>query len=157
MDPSARSLRTLLLVLCAALVLAAGCQAKSDDSTDDTPPLEQKVPHEGDWGIYALDLSTEEVELIWSCNETISHLCLNHAGDEFAFSRKTGGTQDSNEEVFAIGVDGTGLRQLTSNSYRDLYPCYSPDDSKIAFPLLARFNPGHLCHEQRRQRPEAAL
>jgi len=116
-----------LLLLTIAVVLVAGCTAKTNPSTKRT------VPHQGDWGVYALDLSTEEVELIWSCNETVSHLCLNHAGDEFAFSSKTGGTQDSNEEIFVIGVDGTGLRQLTSNSYRDLYPCYSPDDSKIAF------------------------
>jgi Tol biopolymer transport system component len=123
--PSPRLL--LLLILIIAVVLVAGC------TTETTPPTNKTVPHEGDWGIYALELSNEEVELIWSCNETISHLCLNNAGDEFAFSCKTGGTQDSNEEVFVIGVDGTGLRQLTSNNYRDLYPCYSPDDAKIAF------------------------
>jgi len=127
MKASARSLRLSLLLLTVAVVLVAGCVAKTNPSTEKT------VPHEGDWGIYALDPSTEEVELIWSCSETISHLCLNHAGDEFAFSRKIGGDLDSNEEVFVIGVDGTGLRQLTSNNYRDLYPCYSPDDSKIAF------------------------
>jgi Tol biopolymer transport system component len=125
---SSRSLGlSLLLILTVAVILVAGCTAKTNPSTKKT------VPHQGDWGIYALDLSTEEIELIWSCNETISHLCLNHAGDEFAFSRKSGGTQDSNEEIFVVGVDGTGLRQLTSNNYRDLYPCYSPDDSKMAF------------------------
>ncbi len=117
----------LLLMLTIAVVLVMGCIASTNHSSG------REVSHQGDWGIYALDLATEEVELIWSCNETISHLCLNHAGDEFAFSSKTGGTQDSNEEVFVIGVDGTGLRQLTSNNYQDLYPCYSPDDSKIAF------------------------
>jgi Tol biopolymer transport system component len=118
---------SLTLILAVAAALSAGCAARTNPSTEKT------VPHQGEWGIYALDRSTEEVELIWSCNETISHLCLNHAGDEFAFSRKSGGTQDSNEEILAIGVDGTGLRQLTSNDYRDLYPCYSPDDSRIAF------------------------
>ena len=118
---------SLLLILCIAVVLVAGCPAKTSPSTERT------VPHQGDWGIYALDLSTEGVDLIWSCNETISYLCLNDAGDGFAFSRKTGGTQDSNEEIFVIGVDGTGLRQVTSNSYWDLYPSFSPDDSKIAF------------------------
>jgi Tol biopolymer transport system component len=117
----------LLLLFTIAVVLVAGCTAET------TPPTNRTVSHQGDWGIYALNPSTEEVELIWSCNETISHLCLNHAGDEFAFSRKTGGTLDSNEEIFTIGVDGTGLRQLTSNNYRDLYPCYSPDDSRMAF------------------------
>jgi Tol biopolymer transport system component len=128
MELSAKSSRaSLLLILTIAAVLVAGCPAKTN------PSAKRTVPHQADWGIYALDLSTQEVDLIWSCNETIAHLCLNHAGDEFAFSRKSGGTQDSNEEIFAIGVDGTGLRQLTGNSYRDLYPCYSPDDAKIAF------------------------
>jgi Tol biopolymer transport system component len=128
MQLSLKSARVpLLLILSIAVLLVAGCTAKTNPSTKRT------VPHQGDWGIYSLDLSTEEVELIWSCNETISHLCLNHAGDGFAFSRKSGGTQDSNEEIFVIGVEGTGLRQLTSNNYRDLYPCYSPDDDKIAF------------------------
>jgi Tol biopolymer transport system component len=118
---------SLLLILTVAVILVAGCTAKTNPSTKKT------VLHQGDWGIYALDLSTEEVELIWSCNETISHLCLNHAGDEFAFSNGISGTLDADSEVFVIGVDGTGLRQLTSNSYCDVYPCYSPDDSKIAF------------------------
>ena len=118
---------SLLLILTVAVILVAGCTAKTNPSTKKT------VPHQGDWGIYALDLSTEEVELIWGCNEPISHLCLNNAGDEFAFSNGISGTLDADSEVFVIGVDGTGLRQLTSNSYCDVYPCYSPDDSKIAF------------------------
>jgi Tol biopolymer transport system component len=101
-------------------------------------PSDKSVPHEGDWGIYSLNLSTQDVELIWSCNETISYLCLNHAGDEFAFSNGISGTLDAGSEVFVIGLDGTGLQQLTNNSYPDLYPCYSPDDSQIAFLSMRR-------------------
>ncbi len=133
MSISVKSLKTLLLVLCAALLLAAGCRSSNDNSTDGTVPQEQTVPHEGAWGIYALDLSTRDVDLIWSCSETITCRCLNHAGDRLAFSRKAGGTQDANEEIFVVGVDGTGLRRLTSNSYRDLFPSYSLDDTRIAY------------------------
>ena len=133
MSLSVRWLRPVLLVLCAALILAAGCQAKSDDSDDGTVPDEQTVPHEGAWGIYALDLSTQDVELIWSGNDTITCRCLNHAGNVLAFSRKADGTADSNEEIFSINVDGTGLRRLTTNSYRDLFPTYSPDDTRTAY------------------------
>jgi Tol biopolymer transport system component len=122
-----KSPRAPLMLLAIAVVIVAGCIAKNSPSTEKT------VPHEEDWGIYALDLSSDEVELIWSCNETISQLCLNHAGDQFAFSNGASGALDPGSDVFAIGVDGTGLRQLTSNSYSDLYPCYSPDDSQIAF------------------------
>ncbi len=132
MNLPVRTPRTLLLLLCAALVLAAGCRASSDDTEDGTHH-QQTVPQEGDWGIYALDLASQDVELIWSGNDTITCRCLNHAGDVLAFSQKAGGTADSNEEIFAIGVDGTGLRRLTDNSYRDLFPSYSPDDSRMAF------------------------
>jgi Tol biopolymer transport system component len=122
-----RYLRAVAVVaIIAAALFMSACSEQS-------PPTNSTVPHQGDWGIYALDLSTQDVALIWSTNEAISHLCLNHAGDTFAFSRRLGGNLESNEEVFAIAVDGTGLRQLTNNGYRDVYPCYSPDDSKIAF------------------------
>jgi len=117
----------VLVILVTAAILASGCSGKTSS------PISTTVPHQGDWGIYALDLSTQNVELIWSTDEAISNLCLNHAGDEFAFSCRVGGTLDSNEEILAIGVDGTGPRRLTNNSYWDLYPCYSPDDSRIAF------------------------
>ncbi len=134
MDPSARSLRTLLLVLCAALVLAAGCQAKNDDSTDDTPPLEQTVPHEGDWGIYALDLSTQDVDLVWSGNDT-DHMPLPQSCRRQCWPSPAmpAGLRTTDEDIFVIGVDGTGLRRLTDNGYRDLFPSYSPDDSRMAF------------------------
>lgn len=85
---SVRWLRSVLLVLCAALILSAGCQAGSDDSDDGTGLQEATVPHEGAWGIYALDLSTRAVELKWSGNDTITCRCLNHAGNVLAFSRK---------------------------------------------------------------------
>ncbi len=130
---SVRWLRSVLLVLCAALILSAGCQAGSDDSDDGTGLQEATVPHEGAWGIYALNLSTRAVELIWSGNDTITCRCLNHAGNVLAFSRKADGTRDSDEEIFSINVDGTGLRRLTGNSCRDLFPTYSPDDSRIAY------------------------
>jgi Tol biopolymer transport system component len=116
----------LLLILTIAVLLVASCTVKTNPSTTKT------VPRERDLGIYALDLSTEEVELIWSSNEGIWDLCLNNAGDEFAFSNGTRGL-GAGGEILVIGVDGTGLRQLTSNSYSEYYPCYSPDDSKIAF------------------------
>lgn len=118
--------RYALAALITAALLVSACSGQS-------LPTTRTVPREGDWGIYAFDLSTQDVALIWSANEAISHLCLNHAGDEFAFSRRVGGTLESNEEIFTIGVNGAGLRQLTDNGHRDLYPCYSPDDSRIAF------------------------
>jgi TolB protein len=116
-----------LVIFLAVSIFASACSQQYSTYPSRT------VPHQGDWGIYALELSTQDVELIWSTSQALSYLCLNHAGDKFAFSSRIGGTLESNEEIFTIGIDGAGLRQLTNNSYWDLYPCFSPDDSKIAF------------------------
>ncbi len=117
-------------MLMLAMVLAVSVACRPGEDSNGTGG---QVPHEGAWGIYSLDLDTGAVVLIWRCNDTITCRCLSHAGDVLAFSRKVDGTADSNEEIFTIGVDGTGLRRLTSNSYRDLFPSYSPDDSRMAF------------------------
>ena len=36
-------------------------------------------------------------------------------------------------EIYVVGVDGTGLRRLTSNRARDSGPAWSPDGRRIAF------------------------
>jgi len=41
--------------------------------------------------------------------------------------------RNSNREIYAINLDGTGEARLTNNSSRDFYPVFSPDGLKIAF------------------------
>jgi Tol biopolymer transport system component len=93
------------------------------------------VPNEGKYGIYALDLSTNKVALVYSTDDEIytSALRLNSAGDTFVFAQKIDGADDSNTEIFTLGIDGQNLKRLTSNGFLDLYPVWSPDDSQIAF------------------------
>jgi Tol biopolymer transport system component len=114
-----------LLLALFTLIVLVGCSKETSTSLS--------VPHQEAWGIYKLDLTTDETSLIWSSGEAISFLALNHAGDKFAFNQKVGGSLDTNEEIFLINTDGTGLTRLTSNNYRDIYPSFSPDDSKIVF------------------------
>ena len=45
-------------------------------------------------------------------------------------------------EIFAVGVDGTGLTQLTKNAESDFQPDFSPDGKKIAFVSRRNFAPG---------------
>jgi len=93
-----------------------------------------QVPREGQWGIYSLDLPTEDVSLIYgSADEIYSVLRLNRAGDHFVFAQRIGGTLDEQLEICSLGVDGTGFQRLTDNSYWDLYPAWSPDGTRIAF------------------------
>jgi Tol biopolymer transport system component len=93
----------------------------------------REVPHEGRWGIYALDLGTEDVRLIYSSDATLSVLRLNPAGDKLAFSMKVGGDDQNTEEIFTLDVDGQNLRQVTHNAYWDLFPAWSPDGARLAF------------------------
>jgi Tol biopolymer transport system component len=41
--------------------------------------------------------------------------------------------RDGNNEIYVIGVDGTGLSRLTSSPGKDLDPSFSPDGSNIVF------------------------
>ncbi|MFP5351244.1 MAG: TolB family protein [Actinomycetota bacterium] len=41
--------------------------------------------------------------------------------------------RDGDPEIFTIAPDGSGSRQLTSNTFWDTEPAWSPDGSKIAF------------------------
>ncbi|UCH51923.1 MAG: PD40 domain-containing protein [Chloroflexota bacterium] len=126
-----------------SLIVLAGCSSPAPNhepaitpTPSDTPPSksEQKsVPHVEKWGIYALDLATEKVELLYGSASQVSHLSLNKAGDRFAFSQKIDGDQDEHEEICTVDIDGGNFQSLTNNSYRDLYPVWSSDDAEIAF------------------------
>lgn len=98
-----------------------------------TVPEALSVPHEERWGIYSLDLFTEKTSLIYSAAERLSGLRLSHSGDRFVFSTLVGGADSTFEEICTIGMDGGDFQQLTDNGFWDLYPCWSPDDTQIAF------------------------
>jgi len=41
--------------------------------------------------------------------------------------------QDGNWEIYAVNIDGSGLKRLTNNTVRDGLPTWSPDGKSIAF------------------------
>jgi len=103
---------------------------------------DRKVPHEGKWGIYFYDLETEKTELVYSSATKISRIRLNNAGDRLVFYQQIGNSSECVvegspinlcEEICSIRVDGEDYRRLTNNEYWDLVPCWSDDDSQIAF------------------------
>lgn len=91
------------------------------------------IPHVERWGIYSLDLSNNKIDLIYSNENEISTLRLNHNDDNFVFSLMINGTDYNLSEICLIQKDGTQFQQLTDNTYWDLYPTWSPDGTKIAF------------------------
>jgi len=111
-------------------LLLVGCTPAEED-----PVLE--VPHVDRFGIYALDLATEEVDLIASSADGYNFLRLNSAGDRFIFTRQiddNGGVPDSlDEEICSIGIDGESFQRITHNDYWDMYPAFSPVDTTLVF------------------------
>jgi Tol biopolymer transport system component len=124
-----------ILTLSAVFVVAAVAIIALVNVLKITQPATNAVPHEGKYGIYALDPATGKVTLIYSTSNEMytSALRLNNHRDKFVFAQKIDGTSDLNTEIFTIGVDGKNLQRLTSNAYWDLYPAWSPDDAQIAF------------------------
>jgi Tol biopolymer transport system component len=94
---------------------------------------QMNVPHEKKWGIYILDIESEEVDLIVSANDPFNFLSLNKNADRFAFSRKINGNSDEDEEIFVMDLNGNGLTRVTDNDFMDVYPCWSPEDSALVF------------------------
>ncbi|MCZ2809512.1 MAG: hypothetical protein O2V44_09175, partial [Candidatus Bathyarchaeota archaeon] len=103
---------------------------------------DKELPHEDKWGIYVLDLKTEETELVYSSANKISRIRLDNAGDKLVFSQQIdngsecvveGSPINLCEEICSIRVDGDDFRRLTDNEFMDLVPCWSSDDSQIVF------------------------
>jgi len=126
-----------IVILVAALVFAASITKNNSFISGDT-----EVPHEGKWGIYVLDLETEKTELVYSSANKFSRVRLNNAGDRLVFYQQIGNGSECVvegspinlcEEICSIRVDGENYRRLTDNEYCDLVPCWSSDDSRIAF------------------------
>ena len=121
------SITIICIVAIASAFFDAGNQKKQD--------TQDKMPHEGKYGIYVLDLATGRVRLIYSTNNEIftSSLSLNKQGERILFAQKIDGSSDESSEIFSINVDGQDLNRLTENIFWDLYPIWSPDGTRIAF------------------------
>jgi len=85
------------------------------------------------WGIYRLDLETSHIDLIYTCDEKLSGIRLNPAGDTLVFTKRFGEGTDADEEICVVGMDGSGYSKLTDNERLDTYPAWSPDGARIAF------------------------
>ncbi len=98
-------------------------------------PGPKTVPHEAEYGIYALHLGTQDVRLVYSTPKEIqtSALRLDVAGGKLLFAQKVDGDSNEHLELCTVGTDGSGFRRLTSNFLWDLYPAWSPDNTRIAF------------------------
>lgn len=97
------------------------------------PAGSEEVPHEGSWGIYSMDIDSEEASLVYSSEHILRGLSLNGAGDKLAFGEMVEGDGDSFEEICTVNLDGTEFTRLTNNSVLDTYPAWSSGGSSLYF------------------------
>ena len=108
----------------------AGCSEKSTGNAK-----VRTVPHEGRWGIYALNLSSQDVSLLYSTDDELAGIDLNNAGTRIAFAKQnqSGVALDTTSEIYVLDIGSKAVTQLTDNLFFDTYPSFSSDDSRIAF------------------------
>ncbi|MEW6404257.1 MAG: hypothetical protein AB1649_20865 [Chloroflexota bacterium] len=114
--------RFVLAMIVAVFILILACAT-----------VQKSVPQTERWGIYSMDLTTQETSLIYSASRELQGLSLNSRGDTLVFAQKMDGDSNEHFEINTIGVNGTDFTRLTSNSIWDIYPAWSADDSQIAF------------------------
>jgi Tol biopolymer transport system component len=124
-------MRRAALFLLVLVTVLPGCAGLATTVTTATPA--RTVPHESHWGIYALDLASGRVRLVYGTEDAIGNLDLDPAGQTFAFSQRIGGSADTNQEIVTLPVTGGSVTRLTDNAAMDVYPVWSPDGSKILF------------------------
>ena len=91
------------------------------------------VPYMERWGIYELDMETQDVTLLYTTPWRITVLRLDGAGERFVFVLRIGGEDMELDEICTVGLDGSGFTRLTENDRMDTYPTWSPDGEKVAF------------------------
>jgi len=125
--------RLSALIIVVALTVVVGCSQQTATTT--TTTAAPTVPQTFNWGIYALDLSSEGVTLIYSSSQEVVGLNLDGTGETLTFSLKSTTTEaiDTTSEIYSVGVDGSSLARLTNNSFFDAYPSFSPTGTQIVF------------------------
>jgi Tol biopolymer transport system component len=113
------------------IIYLYGCEASNNKNNGNEG--KRSVLHHEKYGIYMLDPVTQDLSLIYNTPDQISAMRINNQGNKFVFAQKIGGGTNQYTEICTIGIDGTNYKRLTNNTYWDLYPSWSSDDSRIAF------------------------
>jgi Tol biopolymer transport system component len=112
-----------------AVAFVAGCSSNPESPDDGASQPE----HQLEWGIYRLDLSSDDVELVYTTDNALSRIDLSGDGSKLVFREDFGPDDFTDAEICVIGTNGSGRERLTTNDYLDAYPCWSPDDTHILF------------------------
>jgi Tol biopolymer transport system component len=118
----------ITILYCAIALMLAACEVSLSEPEPAAAP-----PHEEHWGIYSLNLETQDTELIYTSTQEITKLIFSPEVNRFAMAQTVGSGGMESQEIFALAIDGNDLQRLTDNNNLDTYPAWSPDGSSIAY------------------------
>jgi len=123
--------KQILIIIIFVMLIYIGLSGCLQDQTSISEI--KTVPKEERWGIYKLNLSNEEINLIYSSENEIEGIKIDKKNENFVFCQKIGGQDNEHREVCTLKIDGSNYHRLTNNTLWDLYPVWSPDNTQIAF------------------------
>jgi hypothetical protein len=94
------------IAILAALVVVVALIFVTLNTNNQAPVQENKeLIHKFKYGIYAMDLETQETELIFSSSFKMSKIRLNNAGDKLVFAQSFGNNIDESVFVSTVNPD----------------------------------------------------
>ena len=118
------------MLMCVILVFSSVCTTDNPSVSDESSNLPE---HDRRYGIYYLNPSTGTVELIYSSDNSIHRVHENSTGTKLVFQQDFGVDTFRDSEICLINTDGSEYRRITNNAWLDVYPSWSPDDSRILY------------------------
>ena len=144
----ARSSRSILILVAAALALAAGYGAYSYFRTarqaEDAANARDGAPSWGPGGrliVFAAEVGREPADLyvmaadgsgrrrLTSTPAVEANPVFSPDGTRIAFESD----RDGNSEIYVMEADGGNVRRLTNDPASDAFPAWSPDGTRLAF------------------------
>ena len=81
--------------------------------------------------LYEYSLETKSIKKVpIKVNDKITFSRFSPDGKSIAFSAEE---KENNINIYIVNRDGSNLKQLVDNSYRNVYPTFSPDGSQLLF------------------------
>ncbi len=117
----------LFFLIYVMILVVISCTLNNSDDNIKNPE------HDKRYGIYCLNRTTNNVELIYSSDNALGRVHENSVGTKLVFQEIFGGNIFTDGEICLINTDGSDYQRVTNNHWINTYPSWSPDDTKLLF------------------------